>query len=141
MFCTHCGYNLEDNSVFCGNCGYKLDGSQGAGANVQSAPRGYNPGVQPYYGNNYSNIPVYRPVATVNPRPYSHSLTISLISIIFIFLTSYNTFFSLLGLGMSIAGLVVGALHLSKRSCAVGGFVVGLIFTIYYLITVFNYFF
>lgn len=144
MFCTFCGSRLEAGSNFCGSCGARLDSNQGlapeAGVQHESAQGAYDNGAavqsaQAYFGNYSVNMQAPGHMTPIE-RPYSHSLTLALISIgaiIFLFIFP-NLITAIICIGLSIASLVLGAVHLGKRSCAVGGFILGIIFTLFYLI-------
>jgi len=45
MYCTQCGYKLDDNAIFCTNCGHKVGRQPHQGANFADEVR-----------NSYNNI-------------------------------------------------------------------------------------
>lgn len=148
MFCTYCGSAVEDNNNFCGHCGKRArdaqppeTGSADINRNAQIGPGAGVPPARAYFGNNPGNMQTQGyntgiPAA----RKYSHSLTLSLIVIVLYLVTSilsYNVLFTnyllrfillLIQFLVSTAALVLGAVHLRKRSCAAGGLILGISF-------------
>lgn len=177
MLCTKCKNNIADYEEFCKYCGAKQDNIQSSvsgfepGAGMSNAQEAHNPGsfagqAQVYFGNSPVNMQargyVNNNIST--RRPYSHSLTFSLIAVLLfvisyiisisalkigaerIYVTSFVTsVFMLTAFSMSVAAIVLGALQLRKSSSAIGGFIVGIIGVLFYayneisfLVTVFG---
>jgi len=152
-YCVHCGAALDDNVRFCTSCGQKPEAEAPAGSEPAAAPAASVPPVAPVppaYSEQVSYEQPVQPVYEQKAEPRASlvrpivGLALGIAGLSFSIVLGLYGLFGLIGVGISIAGLIVSskakqtnpgsnmAAHGFKLSLA--GIIVGGVLTIIFTI-------